>query len=196
MFPHRLQGWFVLAVALGPSFPFRAGTDCSEPQAPAVAASPESSDPEKKLDLKKHALIADVVRSYHLHRGTDSTEETEVKLLETPLLRWTNPVEDATDGAVFAWVTDDGRPLAMACLYEFPGRKRVDHEFVSLSSGRLSAVRGGHVVWTQEKNSVESQRLPGKVEPPAARAAQRLTQMRNMTQRFGGSVDIWQRGKT
>ena len=112
------------------------------------------------------------------------------------MLRWTNPVEDATDGAVFAWVTDDGRPLAMACLYEFPGRKRVDHEFVSLSPERLTAVRGGHVVWTPERNSVEFQRLPGKVEPPAARAVQRLTQMRNMTQRFGGSVDIWQRGKT
>jgi len=172
------------------------GVDPGEQQVQGATASAENTDSEKKLDLKKHALIAEVARSYHVHPGADSTEEAEAKLLETPLLRWTNPVEDATDGAVFIWVTDGGCPLAMACLYEFPGRKRVDHEFVSLSAEPLTAVRQGHIVWTPEKNSVQFLRLPGKVEPPAGKAAQRLTQMRQMAQRFGGSVDIWQRGKT
>jgi hypothetical protein len=198
-FPHRIRGWIVIAAA-GASFLIHSlpGTraDPSEQQEQGATASAENVDSEKKLDVKKHALIAEAARSYHVHLGADVTEQSEAKLLETPLLRWTNPVEDATDGAVFAWVTDEGRPLAMACLYEFPGRKRIDHEFVSLSPEPLAAVRRNHVVWTPEKNSVQFQRLPGNVEPPAARAAQRLTQMRNMTRRFGGSVDIWQRGKT
>src|SRR5262249_24660053 len=198
MSPHRIR-WFVFLAAAGGPFLVRSspgvGADPGEQQARG-ATSAESTDSEKKLDLKKHALIAEVARSYHVHLGADSTEETEAKLLETPLLRWTNPVEDATDGAVFTWISGDGRPLAMACLYEFPGRKRVDHEFVSLSPERLTAVRQGHIVWTPDTNSVRFQQLPGQVEPPAARAAQRLTQMRNITQRFSASVDIWQRGKT
>jgi hypothetical protein len=200
MLPIRIRNQFVLAIAAGTVFlmrsPILVRAESGGQQPTAAPASSDQADSEKKLDLKKHGLIADVARSYHVHPGTDATEKTEAKLLETPLLRWTNPVEDATDGAVYTWVTDDGRPLAMACLYEFPSRKRIDHEFVSLSPEPLTVLRRGEVVWTPEKNGVQFQSLPGKVEPPAGKAAHRLIQMRQMTQRFSGSVDIWQRGKT
>src|SRR5262245_28290548 len=95
----------------------------------AEDAGPGDSD--GKLDLQKHKRIADVAGSYKVYVGRHGRDEAAARLAARPLLRWTNPVEAATNGAVFLWMSDQGRPAAMACLYEYP--QRIDHEFVSLS---------------------------------------------------------------
>ncbi len=102
-----------------------------------------------------------------------------------PVLKWSNPVIGTVYGDVFIWI-DEGRPEAVASIYRFytPPVHRAN-EFQSLALGKVTAERGGAVVWTPSRPGLELKPIPG-APAPAESAAARLRQMRALAQEFTG----------
>jgi hypothetical protein len=100
-----------------------------------------------------------------------------------PILKWSNPVVGTIYGDVFVW-TANGRPELVGSLYQWysPYTHR-SNEFMSLSTGRLTAEREGQVVWAPPPSGIDFKPLPGAAAP-AATAPQRLRQMRDMASEF------------
>ncbi|HEV7225031.1 MAG TPA: hypothetical protein VGN42_20165 [Pirellulales bacterium] len=108
------------------------------------------------------------------------------ELLKQPLLRWSNPLREADDGALFLW-TLDGRPAVAACVYNV-GDTMIEHELQSLASTPLHATRRDKPVWTPPTAGVEFKPVPDKPDPPASTPARRLTQMRNILREFSAAM--------
>ena len=101
------------------------------------------------------------------------------------VLRWSNPTGAEVHGAVVLW-TRGGCPLAAASAYRFFDRQQVNVELVSLAESPLEVERAGRVRWTPQAG-VEFQPVPGADEP-AATAAARRRQARQLARRFSGSI--------
>lgn len=107
------------------------------------------------------------------------------KLVEEPLLRWTNPIRAARDGGVFIW-THQGRPAAVMCAYWREGFK-YDHEFQSLHELPFEARLNGETRWTPDDAGVTYRPIPDNPRVAGSRAA-RLAQMRSLAAKFDGST--------
>jgi hypothetical protein len=103
-----------------------------------------------------------------------------------PLLRWTNPVAEEEDAALFLW-THDGRPEAAAQF--FVRKDNWMHEFQSLSLQPFAVEWNGQEVWTPEKPGLRFEVVPD-IAPPAKTASQRSRQMREIAETFAASVDF------
>jgi hypothetical protein len=107
------------------------------------------------------------------------------KLVDKPVLRWSNPLRGEVHGSVVLW-TDNGCPAAAASIYQFFHRDQLNVELVSLSEVPLEAKRNGKVRWTPEAG-VKFEALPGAPEP-ADTADKRLIQMRALARKFTGQL--------
>jgi hypothetical protein len=103
------------------------------------------------------------------------------KFHESAVMRWSNPVGGAKDGAVYIW-TDGHRPQAMLKLFSFDG-DNFTHEWQSLAEGPIVAKRGDKVVWKPTAPGVVFQVLPDAPQP-ADTAAARLRQMKTLAGKF------------
>ena len=121
---------------------------------------------------------------YELHSGGD--DEQTLKLIERPVLRWSNPLRATDDGAVFIWAGDK-RPAAALCIYNY-GVDGVDHEWQSLSTGPLRATYRNATVWRPQTAGVEFHLLAGETEPPAASPTKRLRQMHALLKDFTATM--------
>ncbi|HWB11425.1 MAG TPA: hypothetical protein VG826_19500 [Pirellulales bacterium] len=100
-----------------------------------------------------------------------------------PVLKWSNPERGRIYGHVFVW-TAGGRPEAIASLYKwYHPFTHSSHEFQSLSTGGLSALREGSAAWSTTRPGVEPRPL-AEADPPANTAAARLRQMRDLVRDF------------
>jgi RNA polymerase sigma factor (sigma-70 family) len=212
----QLAGWKLLQVAgaitLGTAvvapvlvYEFGLWSRAAEPKAPPAAVN-ERLILQPFDDLAppaKAALGADVAskrkaeRLESMKRTADryelvaaGDETTRLDRVPEPVLRWTNPVRGAKDGCLFLW-TEEGRPAAILSLYPpFGGSgDRWDHEFLSLSRGKLLARRDGTLAWTPEKPGIAFKPVPGAAAP-AQSAARRLSQLRQMAANFFCTVTI------
>ncbi len=105
-----------------------------------------------------------------------------------PILRWTQPVRGGDDGAVFLWVTDDGRPAAVATIftYRVPDTKRtIQHEVHSFLPTGLDASWRGRPMWKADAPGLSFRPVPDAPEP-AGSAAARLRQMQALAREFSG----------
>lgn len=105
------------------------------------------------------------------------------KLLEKPVLRWSNPTNGEVHGEVVLW-THNGCPEAAASIYQLFHRKQLNVELVSLSEFALAAKRNDKVRWTPEAG-VKFAPVPDAPEPAAA-ADRRRFQMRALAGKFTG----------
>lgn len=126
----------------------------------------------------------DLARSYRI--APDATPDELFTLHEPPVLRWNQPVRGGDDGAVFVWL-QDGRPAAIGTMFCWPhaeGYRVVVNEFHSFLSEPLTALRGEETAWTPQDGITwqDFEEAPG----PAATAARRLIQMRQLAGRFRG----------
>jgi hypothetical protein len=103
-----------------------------------------------------------------------------------PLLRWTNPVAEEEDAALFLW-TRNGRPGAAAQF--FVRKDNWMHEFQSLSLKPFAVQWNGREIWAPEKPGLQFELVPD-VMPPSKTAAQRSRQMREIAETFTASVDF------
>ena len=144
----------------------------------ACAAEPPDPVQEARFDLMRETAARYVVTVQ-----TASGAET-AQMQPEPLLRWTNPLRNTADGAVFLW-TQAGRPTAMLCTY--PHAAALDHEWQSLAETPLRATYPAGKDWAPAQAGVVFTRLP-EAGTPAGSAALRLTQMRRMVGKFTASV--------
>src|SRR6476646_2659161 len=77
---------------------------------------------------------------YEVYPNADAKEPAQAVVA----LRWANNARGSEDGMTLLFV-HDGRPLAAACV--FPWAKRLEHDFESLSRGKIVGKRDGAIVW-------------------------------------------------
>jgi len=102
-------------------------------------------------------------------------------------LRWANNTRGSEDGMTLLYI-HEGRPLAASCVY--PWAKRLEHEFESLSRGKLVAKKDGAVVWQPQQGGVKFADVPGAPAPDQAKA-QRLRQMKALAEKFKATMLGW-----
>jgi hypothetical protein len=121
------------------------------------------------------------------YRLSVSGEQEEVLVLQKkPVLRWSNPLRETDDGAVFLWTMSNGRPAAALSIYTHE-QVFIDHEFQSLALVPIVAERGQIPVWRPAKAGMEFREMPGAVEVEET-SALRLSQMRKMLGEFSASM--------
>jgi hypothetical protein len=115
---------------------------------------------------------------------TADTGKRAFKFLETPTLRFSNPVSGTKDGALYVW-TDHGRPQAIVKLYTF-NNKTYSHAWLSLSENSFSAVRDGKVIWSPTEPGIKWGEIPGAPRP-AKTTGERLRQMKMLSAEFSAA---------
>ena len=116
----------------------------------------------------------------------DGDDGGEAELVPEPILQWSQPVRGGADGAVFVW-TLAGRPITIGTLFIWPqddGSQGVAHELHSLSQSPLIATWRDRK-WTPPQDSIVWMPVPA-APAPAAKAEQRLRQMRDLARQFSG----------
>ncbi|MCA9056423.1 MAG: hypothetical protein KDA75_21490 [Planctomycetaceae bacterium] len=112
---------------------------------------------------------------------SDAPDEV-VTFTTTPLLRYSNPVQNSySDGCVWLW-TQDSVPLAATSL-SIRGNRKVGIEFTSLSVKPLSVNRQGAATWSPASSGLMHVELDGAPEVHGA-APVRLAQMRKLASEF------------
>jgi hypothetical protein len=110
-----------------------------------------------------------------------------LELREQPLLNWSSANAGALYGSVLLW-TAEGRPAAVASIYRwYVDRQEFQAEFKSLSTRPLVGTREEQLVWDAQPSDITNQPL-GDEGPPAATAAIRLRQMRDIARRFSAKI--------
>lgn len=153
----------------------------SRAQNDAVAADDTtSSDNERARRLRQMVTAA---TDFELSAGVDG--DRKLKLIERPVLRWSNPVRATSDGAVFLW-TENDRPAAALCIYP-DGVDKLAYECQSLSAGLLRATYRGRTVWQPQAAGLAFRPIPGGGELAATTPARRLSQMHRLLRDFTAS---------
>lgn len=116
------------------------------------------------------------------------TDET-LTLSCTPVLRWSNPIRNVDDSAVFICLSKD-RPELLTTVMSYRDARhklRRAYEFLSLSQYRLEAIHKGERMWHPEQPGFTWRVIP---ESPRAATtpAERLRQMRNLASMFRAAV--------
>ena len=153
------------------------GTTALSVPATAQDSPREQAEDAEEAKVRLH-FMTDALSQYtvQVHHDDDSAV---AKLVPEPALRWTNTLSRTRDGIVGVW-TRGGRPDVVA---QFSGPNVWVYEFCSTSLDPLAMERSGRVVWAPKAPGIHLQAVPN-APAPAATAAQRMVQMRNMAERF------------
>lgn len=139
---------------------------------PQMAAADESA----AASANSREAIDRVAGQYQLFLGPD---RIPLAMQKEPVLRWPNATRQTPDGATFVW-THQGRPEAIACIWEHGG---LSHAFHSLSTSELVAKHNEQTIWHPAAAGIQPVALAGAPEP-ADSAAKRLRQMKELARRF------------
>jgi len=152
-------------------------------QAPAAKASDvdraEETVRRAQVEAARYAIVRD---------GAPD----KAKLLDKPILKWSNPSEGSLFGSVVLW-TRQGRPEAVASIYRWYGDKQEFHaEIKSLAANALKITRDQEQAWEAGPADLQFARLDH--EAPAESEAGRLRQMREIARRFSATLVHPRRG--
>ena len=131
--------------------------------------------------------------------GDAPARERSLEFDPTPILRWTNPLEEGDiHGAVYVW-RDGGRPVVLGQLFSYlngRGGRVYCHAMHSLArrGESVTGLRDGKVFWKPDSPGVEMHEVP-MAPPPAANRAGRLSQMKAISRRFTAYTEEATRGK-
>ncbi len=164
----------------------------------AVARAPAQEEPQAKQRL---AFMQAAVESLE-PESSDFQSKDALAVSSKPLLRYSDPTRGGvkpTTGGVKGAPTNtlldagvwrlgaEGRPTALVTveIYQEPGGSRVvAYEFLSLSETRFSLKhKTERIRWDATESALNLQPLPDTPKP-AATAAGRLVQMRQLARRF------------
>jgi len=140
-----------------------------------ATTSPDKDNAAKRAErLEEMDRVAGTIE---ISSVDNQGKETPAVMSEKPLLRWTDPTREFSDGGLWVWRVS-GRPVAAVGIELYAWWSL---EFASLSPG---VVRGkaSEVRWTPQKG-VAFKDVPG-APVPAADEAGRLRQMRELATRF------------
>jgi hypothetical protein len=183
----RATALFVILTVLGSGRAVRA-------QAAEIA--PTSKPAAQPGDMKR------VVDTLSLSRA-EGPEKRTIKLRDQPLLRFSDPVRNVNDAALWAW-GETGRPMAIVAIEIYPPsvgvteRSPCAFEFISLApeaahfqrefSLKLEVTKRHQVLnagftWEPEKPGIEFSEIAGAPSPDQM-PRQRLAQLRDLSKRF------------
>lgn len=158
--------------------------------APCVRGQDENSPAVAEEAAQRDQLFAQLtqlVPDYMLQPQTEAGRTEPFQLVQEPILRWSNPVRQTQDGAVFLW-HDTERPAVIMCAFWRSGSDvQIMHEFQSLYPETLTGTLTGRTVWSPREAGVVFQ--PVHSSPPVAEDARlRLVQMRRIAATYQGYV--------
>lgn len=135
-----------------------------------------------------------ILRNLHLEEAAkyriylDAGRKELLELRREPVYRWTNPTRSGgQEGDVLVW-TYRGRPEAVGSIFSHPisgGRRRLCHEFHSLSLSTLVPLRNSPNQW-RPRAGIKLEPIPA-APPPAESARQRLLQMKSLNRQFSAN---------
>jgi hypothetical protein len=156
------------------------------------SASPAQDDAQAKQRLELMQAAVDSLEA----ESTELKAKAALAAVPKPLLRYSDPTRGGvgTEGAVNflldagVWrLGTEGRPTALVTIeiYQAPdGSRVVSFEFLSLTEKKFSLKhKTKEVQWDATASGLELKELPDGPKP-AATAAARLTQMRQLAKRF------------
>lgn len=166
-----MKTWLGLFVLLGTTILFGLARQSRSEETADWAAADEQSREAKEL-VEQSVDWYDVLPE----------AEAKVGLRPQVVLRWRNTVRINTGAALLAIWTDQGRPEAMATIFQTGDQ--ICHEMGSLSRSQKIVVRDKtRVVWSPGKPGVEFRDVPD-APAPAKDQAGRLRQMKSLAGRF------------
>jgi hypothetical protein len=152
-----------------------------------------AQDPPPGKDKAKEALPENVAKAAEFAKAESARYDIRhadkgkqsFKLLDKPVLRWSNPTRGEVHGSVVLW-THNGCPEAAASIYQFFHMAQLNIELVSLSESALTAKRNDKVRWSPEAGV----KFAALADGPAAGATAdaRQLQMRALARKFSGSL--------
>jgi len=147
------------------------------------AADPDDAGPSNEASLQR--ILADLAE----FEFSSGDEPKPLKVSPKPVLRWSNPVRNVDDAAVFV-LLGKARPELIATVMSYrDARKnlRRAYEFLSISEGRLSAIHNGAQVWRPEKPGFIWRTVPD-APAPARDSVKRRRQMHELAAKFQVAV--------
>ena len=124
------------------------------------------------------------------------TNGRRAELNSTPVLKWTNDVQNNQDGALFVWMLDD-RPQVLGCVftYYYQGQERRKHQLHSLAMSGLSAVIDTVPVWQPASSGLQFATVPDSGIPETDAGKLKL-QLRRLARRFSAELEDEKGGTT
>jgi hypothetical protein len=148
----------------------------------ALGDEPGTETPDEK-QLAREALEISRTEAARWELALGGDRQKKLKLLDDPVLRWSNPAVGEIYGAVFLWIRD-GRPEVVGSIYKwYSPYTHYSTEFQSLSESTIAGSRDGQESWTPARAGLALKPVPGAL-PPADGAAGRLRQMRDSAGEF------------
>jgi hypothetical protein len=116
-----------------------------------------------------------------------AADSKALKLVEEPVLKWSQPVRGGQDGAIFVWL-HDGRPAAIGAFFIWPnrdGRMGVSHELHALSN-EIQGDWREHIRWRPGKDPLEW-RVMSDAKAPSEGKARQSIEARKLARRFAAT---------
>jgi hypothetical protein len=147
----------------------------------------EREPSKSRLELMQHTIVG-------LEAGPDEKlGKAALAFVAKPLLRYSDPTRGTTEANVLLDATvwrlgEKGRPTALVTLEIYRASEEnniLAYEFLSLSPAKFSLKHKRHekVAWEAAGDALQLKGLPGAPKP-AASAAARLLQMRQLARKF------------
>jgi hypothetical protein len=160
-----------------------------------AASMPGQSAAADKADANLDYMKS-VAASYRF--ALDGERPGPLQLRADPAFRMgKQSADDVMDGAIFFWLGGEGRPEAVAQIFQVKNQGDTGghwvQEFISLSPDTFTSNRHGKLSWAPRRPGVEFRPVPGAPRP-AETAAQRSRQMRALAQDFHVSDNFKNKG--
>ena len=139
---------------------------------PVFAESPADQDRKESL-----AALTKIAGSYKVKLDG----KRAAKLNEEPVIRFSKPVSELQDAALFIWMCE-GRPVA-AGTFLWQRDIGLYHEFQSLALEPLQAERDGKMAWEPAEPGIKFAPIPD-APAPADTPNKRLVQMKALAEDF------------
>ncbi len=133
---------------------------------------------EQLVNMKKVASMIDLL-------ADGKKSDSVVKLQDKPVLRYRDDTRKGQESSLWIW-SNGGRPSAILAIEFYPDYRKVPswlYEIASLSTAPIGAKNKLGLNWAAKKPGLELQTIKDS-KTPAAKAPQRLTQMRDLRGRF------------
>jgi hypothetical protein len=142
---------------------------------------PKNKNKEQRAEDRFAASRADVepIRIWVV----DHESKKEALLKPEPVLTFSDPTRENSDGTVWVWGRT-GRPAVIMEYYRNAKKHRV-YVMHSLAVAPLTTTGDAGFEWAPSKGGVEFRNLP-RASAPASEAAGRLVQMKEIMRRFAG----------
>jgi len=124
-------------------------------------------------------------RLAHEYRLTAGEKPEELKLVATPVLKWSQPVRGGQDGAVYLWL-NDGRPAVVGTFFIWPNGETnfgISHELHALTGEKLQGDWRQSIRWRPSDSAFAWRDVPD-AGPPSPTAGKRATEARQIVRRF------------